>query len=336
MRYYFLVGAVVAAMAAWAGFWFFAAGQVRTEIERHAGESTPARDWTYQDLDISGFPFRIQADLKQSRLDLRGGSGALSWETDHIKAVGHPWQPRHVLLDLSGRHLFIAMRREKPRQFSLNNRKALASLETGGEGELARLSLDINDMELSYAGAAAMRAARLQLHGRPNPEQPDAFDLALRGEAVDLLEGARRLNLAGLPRAAQLLDLQTTVTGLEGTMAVAGGLAHWRDDGGTLEINKLHLQWGDIEITASGSLALDDRMRAIGALTARIKGHNELLKLAVANGAMEKKNLLPARAVLGLLAAAAGGVLSVPVRLQDGTLFLGPAAIARLAPIVGE
>jgi hypothetical protein len=98
----------------------------------------------------------------------------------------------------------------------------------------------------------------------------------------------------------------------------------------------LHLQWGDIEITASGSLALDDRMRAIGALTARIKGHNELLKLAVANGAMEKKNLLPARAVLGLLAAAAGGVLSVPVRLQDGTLFLGPAAIARLAPIVGE
>ena len=101
MRYYILVGAVVAVMAAWSGFWFYASGQARTEIERRASESTPSRAWAYQDLDISGFPFRIQADLTQSRLDLRGGSGGLSWETDQIKAVGHPWQPRHVLLDLS-------------------------------------------------------------------------------------------------------------------------------------------------------------------------------------------------------------------------------------------
>ena len=335
MRYYILVGAVVAVMAAWSGFWFYASGQVRTEIERRAGESTPSRAWAYQDLDISGFPFRIQADLTQSRLDLRGGSGGLSWQTDNIKAVGHPWQPRHVLLDLSSPHLFTALRKGKPHKLTLNNRRALASLETGPEGGVARLSLDINDMELFHEGVATLRAERLQLHGRPNPEQTDAFDLALLGEAIDILEGARRLNLAGLPRAAQLLDLQTTVTGLQ-SIAAEGGLARWRDDGGTLEINTLHLQWGDIEITASGSLALDDQMRAIGALTARIKGHDELLKLAVANGAMDKKALLPARAVLGLLAAAAGGVLSVPVRLQDGKLFLGPAAIARLAPIIRD
>jgi hypothetical protein len=49
---------------------------------------------------------------------------------------------------------------------------------------------------------------------------------------------------------------------------------------------------------------------------------------------MKKNAAAAARAVLGLLAAAGGGVLSVPVRLQDGQLFLGPAPVARLGPLL--
>ena len=55
--------------------------------------------------------------------------------------------------------------------------------------------------------------------------------------------------------------------------------------------------------------------------------------VAPARGAKSAVAVGQAQAVALLLAAAGGGLLSVPVRLQDGQLFLGPAVIAKLQPL---
>ena len=333
MRYYILIGVVVTAMAGWSGFWFHIAEKVRTELQRHADENSQTREWTHRELEISGFPFRIRVDLSQPRLALRRPPREFHWQTEHIKAVGHPWQPRHILFDLAGQHLFTATRKASQHSLTFDSSEALASMKTDAQGMPARLSLDSKAIRLRYDGAAAVEAKRLQIHARPAPDAPDSVDVALRGDGLEVNPGVLSVEF---PHTVKLVDLQTTVTGLLKGDASPQNLAAWRDDGGTLEITKLHLQWGDMDIDASGSLALDDQMRAIGALTARIKGHDQLLDIAVASGAMDKDHLMAARAVLGLLAAAAGGVLSVPVRLQDGKLFLGPAPIARLTPIISQ
>ncbi len=333
MRYYILIGVVIAAMAGWSGFWFHAADKVRTELERHTNENSQAREWNHRELEISGFPFRIRIDLSQPSLVLRRPPQEFHWRTDHVKAVGHPWQPRHILLDLSGQHLFRAMGKTRQHSLTVDSGEALASVEVDGGGIPARLSLDSKDIRLQYDGAAGLGAKRMQIHARPAPEAPDSVDVALHGDGLNLNAGTFP---AEFPHTIKLVDLQTTVTGLLKGDASPQNLAQWRDGGGTLEITKLQVQWGDMDIYASGSLALDTQMRAIGALTARIKGHNQLLDIAVASGAMDKDHLTAARAVLGLLAAAAGGTLSVPVRLQDGKLFLGPAPIARLTPIISR
>ncbi len=168
------------------------------------------------------------------------------------------------------------------------------------------------------------------------PDDADAVDLALRGDGFEFGDGVLPDYLAAMARTVRLLDLRTTVTGLPGQDVSATpvtAVTQWRDGGGTVEVRTLHLQWGKVDITASGSLALDNKMRPIGALTARIKGHNALLDMAVATKSMSKTSAVAARAVLGLLAAAGGGTLSVPVRLQDGQLYLGPVAVAKLAPL---
>lgn len=336
MRYYLLVGVIAALAAAWSGGWFYVADQVRADIQRRTDENTQARELTYQGMEITGFPFRVQVNMRAPRIAVRGGPLPFRWETDQVKAVGHPWQPRHILFDLTGQHQFEVNVGRQWRNLILENGAAMASVETASNGRLKQLSLDINKLWLRIEGASALRGQRLQFHARPAPGQSNGMDLALRADALGVIEGALPASLTGMPRTARLVDLQATVTGLPGRAFTAGQLGRWREGGGTLEITAFHVQWGDMDISVTGSLALDNAMRPIGALTARIKGHDELLDMFLATGMMKKNAVAPARAVLGLLAAAGGGVLSVPVRLQDGQLFLGPAPVARLVPLIAK
>ena len=334
MRYYLLVGTIAALAAAWSGGWIYIADQMRAEIQRLAKQKTQGQELTYRDMEITGFPFRVQVNMSKPRIVVRGGPLPFSWETDQIKAVGHSWQPRHILFDLTGQHQLAVNVGRQWRKLILQNGAAMASVETAADGKLEQLSLNINKPWLRYRGVSVLRGARLQFHARPAPGQSNGMDLALRADALEVIEGALPAGLISMPRTARLVDLQATATGLPEGAFTADQLGRWRDDGGTLEITAFRAQWGDMEIYVTGSLALDNEMRPIGALTARIKGHDELLDMLVVGGMMKKNAAAAARAVLGLLAAAGGGVLSVPVRLQDGQLFLGPAPVARLGPLL--
>ncbi len=333
MRYFILTGVVIAVAAAWTGAWFYVADQVRYEIRTAASQNTPSREVRYRGLEIGGYPFRIKVDITGPRIALSGNQGGFRWATDKVGAVRHLWQPRHVLLDLTGQHHFEWSRGGSARALTLHNAQAMASIETAAGGRLDRLSVDIEAPSLRGDSGIALLGKRLQVHIRLTPDAVDSVDFALRGDGLDIGAGVVPPMLMGMARNISLLDIRTTVTGLPQDTLAATPIAAWRNGGGTVEVRQFRLLWGDMEITATGSLALDDRMRPIGALTAKIRGHDQLLDIAVRSGAMSGNGRIAAGAVLGLLAAAGGGVLSVPVRLQDGQLFLGPAAVARLAPL---
>jgi len=341
MRYFLLIGVIIAVVAAWTGAWFFVAGQVRDGIEARVAASNPGREISHGGLSIGGYPYRIKLDIDDPRLTLRGAGAAfdweLDWQTDAISTVRHLWQPRHVLLDLNGQHRVKMIRGDRRHDFTLDSHEALASVEVNAAQRLARLSLDMQDPRLAYASPGvpgrAIAGQRLQFHVRRTPEAADSVDIALRGDTLEFAKGTLPVKYAALAPVMELLDLNMTVTGLPETPDPATPVTAWRDGGGTVEIRKLQLIWGDVTLTASGSLALDGEMRPIGALTAKIRGHERLIDLAVAAGSMSRNGASAARAVLGLLAAAGGGTLSVPLRLQDGQLFLGPVAIAKLLPL---
>ena len=333
MRYFLLIGAVIAMMATWTGAWFYVAGQVRTAVEAYITEDIPGWNITYKTLKIEGFPFRIKIDVQMPRLVLSGERGTIRWETNHISAMRHLWQPRHVLVDLTGQHRITVNRAGQTHHFIHDNDLATSSIETDEGGRLRLLSLDITSPELKSDSKATAQGKRLQIRAGWNPDSIRNVDLALRGDQITFSETFLNRNLNVQWRDIRLLDLNTTVTGLPDDMAMAMLVSQWRDGGGTVEVRQLRLQWGEVDITAKGSLALDERMRLIGALTAQIKGYEKLIDLAVATGDLGDGGEVAARAVLGLLAAAGGGILSVPVRLQDGQLFLGPAVIAKLQPL---
>jgi hypothetical protein len=172
-------------------------------------------------------------------------------------------------------------------------------------------------------------AQRLQIHLRPG-QQPDV-NLEIAASA----EQASAEGLGPMPFGPTIgrIEVEAQLKGvLDGPSPVEAAAA-WRDAGGTLEIRRFVLVWGDLEVETAGTLALDQEMRPIGALTARIRGQEAVIDLAVDEGQMAPGAGTMAKAALGALAASSGGVLAVPVRLQDGALYLGPARVARLSPV---
>ena len=105
-------------------------------------------------------------------------------------------------------------------------------------------------------------------------------------------------------------------------LALAGAdasenMERWRQAGGLIHIQELHLAATDLNIVAEGTLALDAEHRLSGALNVTINGGEALLSQY---GYTPKAGLVGA--LLGGLLKGNGKGLSLPLRLEDGRVKL--------------
>jgi len=140
-----------------------------------------------------------------------------------------------------------------------------------------------------------------------------------------------------LGKKVERIALAATIKG-----ALPGSLARdavdaWRRGGGTIDLDHFTLNWGALDLRANGTMALDDRLRPLGAVSAEISGYGETL------GALEQARVLPHKTVEGSRFALdllsrrdesdGRRVVTVPLSAQNGSLYLGPLRIVRLAAI---
>jgi len=119
--------------------------------------------------------------------------------------------------------------------------------------------------------------------------------------------------------------------------SVAARAAAWRDAGGTLEVQRLVLAWGALDLTGSATLALDDQRQPMGAGTIHITDPEAALDGLHANGALGSQAELAAKGLLSLMLHPAedGGKPSVelPFALQDRRLSISRYGVARFPPL---
>ena len=155
-----------------------------------------------------------------------------------------------------------------------------------------------------------------------------------------------RVTSISLPRAVPSLGATIDSVTLSGALkgALPAGklrdaLAAWRDDGGTVELEQGTLRWNSLAASANGTLALDQTLQPMGALTATIENQNAVIDAAVAGGTMRAQDANLAKVLLGLMAkpgADGKQQLTLPVTLQNRRLYLGPAQIAVLPVVTWE
>ncbi len=139
-----------------------------------------------------------------------------------------------------------------------------------------------------------------------------------------------------LGRVVDTVSARATLKGMIPSGPTPLALAHWRDDGGTLDLELQHLVWGPLQAVANGTLALDQNLQPVGALNATVIGPGALVDAVVASGAMRPNDGAFAKIALGMLSKpGANGTpeVTLPARMQNGNLYLGPARLMAMPRI---
>ena len=339
-----LAAALVAASLLYTWFWFDAAHRLAAELEAwSAAAAARGHEVQHAGIEVGGFPFSLTARIERPVLAYRLGDGALRWQGGHLLVDFWPTRSDSLAIVLP----------------PLSQLTRVA----GGHNRTAWLAVDRATIAPSYEAATRSYVYRLDATGvgigpRPPPMQVTARTLTLTLRvAIDADESAippRRHSIDAALSDIELSDAveapfrrrldrvraQAALTGNIPEGAVPVALAGWRDGGGTVELETLHIQAGSLMLDATGTLALDRDMRPIGAFTARLHGYGEVLDALVAAGAANATHAATAKIVLDLLATPAddGGppILEVPISLQDGRLFVGPVSLLRIPPVRWE
>jgi hypothetical protein len=185
---------------------------------------------------------------------------------------------------------------------------------------------------MPIGGDANVQTLRLHLDFEPEAQSgAPAVTFSLQAEAVGPPAGIARL--LG-PRIANL-EVDGALNGpVPAGHTPAEQAAAWRDGGGSLEVRRLALVWGPLDLTASATLAFDDQLQPMGAGSARLVGYAETLDALAAHAVISRSAATASKAVLSLMAHnpedGSPPDVEVPLTLQYRTLSMRQVPLVRL------
>ncbi|ARO15161.1 hypothetical protein BVG79_01817 [Ketogulonicigenium robustum] len=337
MRLVWMLVVVLTALALYCGYWFVGHAQLTQRIDALV-KNLPAYGWQidYDTLDTVGFPSRF--DTTVTNLNLYNPAQDLGWQTPSFKVYAISYQP----------HKIVA-RWPQTQQITLFGQPiAVDSSSMMGSGRiglstdlpLEEATIDGRDLVLTSDFGWQARLDRLLVAMRTAPETEDGAAAPQTDLPVyDTYAGVQNLVLPAGIRAA--LDPQNTLPpaiaaiDIDLQVALAAPIDRHLTTMPPLDsvnLRRVHLQWGDVQLTATGTLHPDATGRAEGEVAVTLNGWRKLIDLAVAAGA-----LLPERAdqlamLLGALGQ--GESLSLTLTVSQGVLRYGPIPLMPLPAIL--
>lgn len=320
-----LVGLIAAGITA---YWFHVAGELRKGIEAFAARHR-AEGWTVEmgDIAMGGFPRAVTARLDRVGLWTPAG---LSWHGEGVAITIPLADPLGATVDMPGLHTLAA----PGWSGILSAGTARVQLRLRGDGGLSGLAFTAAALALEQPAidpltldGATITYERLN---PPNPghEHPSAgLTLALRGLGLP--------DISGLPlaRGIDSFQVEARVMGTVEDGPPLAALAAWSNDGGTVELDRIALDWRPLALEADGTLALDPHLQPLLATHAHIRGWSEFMVRLVQAGLVEPGMASAAQVMLAILArpdSQGRPTLSIPLTVQDGILSAGQVRVMRV------
>jgi len=320
----FAIGAVI--LAAYTGYWMLAAGQVRAYAEDWIAEQEAAGyAISHEGLSVGGYPFRFQLAAEAPVFTAPAEDGGWTARFDRIAGNALPYNFNHWIVSFGG-PAELALPGEAGEageaRYLMGARAARLSV-SGRSGLDRRIGAELEEFSvqsLSGPEPAIERIASLALSGEADERDVMRLRLEARGVRTN---GAEADLVAALGPTVALTRLDMAFTEWS-TLAAEADLAAWTLAEGRLVINAAQIVWGAAELSGDGALALDGALRPRGRLSVVLADLDSLVDAMVAGGVVSTEEGEAIR-VAALMAPRREGGVALPLRVQDGGLFLGPA-----------
>ena len=347
----------------YSGWWLFLASGVRDGAQTWIAERrAQGHEVAYDGLHVGGFPFALRLRLDDASYILNPDGEGWAWRGGDIAVTLRPWDPGHLEFLLGGVHRLTYASGDSGWHTATLRMGEAADVEGMVRLDGADLPwagfLDAEELKVTPREGAppvTLRRFHFDLRCRPpseavgeddeTPADGEAAGLAPAHEAAFLqvafiLEGLRLPEEAARPFGPEIelvrgrLDLLGTLP--SGTLRQT--VEAWRDGGGTVELNGFAMHWDGLDVSGSGTLALDRELQPTGAMTLSVRGFGTVIDTLMAKGVVQPSSAATAHIILGLMEKTPeeGGapVLKAPFTVQNRKLFVGPVRLLKLPAIV--
>lgn len=328
IRFALIAGLVLATVAivAYSAAWYRVANQVRTDVETWTRErNASGLETGFRSLAIAGYPFSLRLTVDRPFAAIGRAAHPWRWDGEGLAVIAKPWAPRRLEIVPTGEHRLVG-----PTTVVFRAAEAIAELILDEDGKSGELSLELGDLTIG-------------LENDPEPIRVEVVSLTLEHPTPSAGQGAAvlffALDAGGIfaPRAARgplganierLLVEGNVPIVADGDPSALSSIAQWRDAGGVVEIETLEMRWGGLQLSANGTVTLDDQMRPLAAFSSRVRDYGRIIEAFVGKGILTPREAAVARTVFDLMARRSNdGSLEVPITVQDGRLFAGPVAL---------
>ena len=356
-RYIGILVVFVALIGSWSGFWYYAAGKAEVAIEGwRAREAKAGRVYKCGSQTIGGYPFRIEINCENASALFRSNQPPIEIKTSGMLIAAQIYQPNLLITEFQG-PLTIADP-GKPPTIVATWKLAQSSVRgTPAAPERVSLVFDGPSADRTNGGTRenVLHARRIEIHGR-----------IVEGSVTNhpVLEVVTRLTRVAAPTlhpaASHPLDADITAVlrGLD-DFSPKPWPVRFREiqaAGGRIDITQARVLQGETLATGSGSLSLNANGRLDGQLRVTIAGLEPFLaSLNVGQTVQASPDMDKVAGALDRLLPGLGGVarqqatssnlslgigllgqqttlegkraVTLPLRFDDGTIFLGPLRI---------
>jgi hypothetical protein len=324
-------------------FWHSMAVYLKSSIDDWRSYKTDQGvESSYSTIEITGFPLNFYIRINNPRLQAplaAIGNYEIKkwiWEGHHLIVKLTPWNFNIIKLDLSGSNRFLLKGKNVIYDFASETKLINIDSEMSQDGwpknimvrlEGVKILEQTSKLDVSIRSAFFNTQTLLNEDNRGSAKKKNPNRvLQVRLEDLYLPKELRWPADSYVKKLSMKLNIFENL----GLILNEKNLKKWRDTGGIIDINLFEAIFGDLKTYASGTLALDQDLQPLLAMTAKFEGIVSLIDKLVVLGYLRTNTAMLAKIIFGGLSGRLGNEQSsigLPLTIQNRKLSVGPISL---------
>ena len=208
-------------------YWWIAAQAFEKKLASLKGhQAVPGITVDWDQVEVGGFPFRMDAAFTNFRVSGAGAHGPFAWTSEKFALHALTYGRKQIVYEAAGR---------QDVRWTWSNGKAqhatFLPATMRGSSILDRRGLNRFDLDIVGLGDSSFTIGRLQFHMRRDPDGSD-LDLMFKTDGLQLAG----LKVGDLQLYVTLSRLDALMPLLRGELSWPDAAQHWREQGGKAKL----------------------------------------------------------------------------------------------------